>query len=166
MAKLLSQLKPPHGAVKKPKRLGRGDASGHGGTSTKGHKGQKARSGGYHKLGFEGGQMPLARRLPKRGFHNKFKKNFQVLNLEDLAEIPKDTKVDLDYLKSQRIIKQARDGVRILGNGEIKVPLTIVAHGFSKTAKEKIEKAGGKAELVAQKTRSKPAANPPAEENK
>ena len=166
MGKLLSELKPPAGAVKKSKRVGRGDGSGHGGTSTRGHKGQKARSGGYHKLGFEGGQMPLARRLPKRGFHNKFKKDYQVLNLEDLANIPKDTTVDLEYLKSQKVVKQVRDGIKILGNGEIKVPLTIVAHGFSKTAKEKIEKAGGKAELVQKKASAKGEAQTPTEKGK
>jgi large subunit ribosomal protein L15 len=148
MSKFLSELKPPPGAVKKKKRLGRGDASGHGGTSTKGHKGQKARAGGYHKMGFEGGQTPLIRRLPKRGFHNIFRKHFAVINLSDLEGIPSGTKVDAAYLKLNKRIKKIMDGLKVLGDGELKAPLTIVAHKFSKTAVAKIEKAGGKAELV------------------
>lgn len=148
MAKLLSELKPPPGAVKNKKRLGRGDASGHGGTSTKGHKGQKARAGGYHKAGFEGGQMPITRRLPKRGFHNPFRKEYSVVNLADLEGIPAGTTVDGAYLKASRKLRKLGDGVKVLGNGEIKVALTVVAHRFSKSALEKIEKAGGKAQLV------------------
>jgi len=150
MKSLLSELKPPVGGVKKNKRLGRGDASGHGGTSTKGHKGQKSRAGGYHKgPTFEGGQMPLSRRLPKRGFHNVFRKEYAVLNLSDLEGIPAGTKVDAAYLKGQKRLKSLKDGIKVLGDGELKVALTIVAAKFSKTALAKIEKAGGKAELVA-----------------
>lgn len=155
MANLLSELKPPVGAVKKPKRLGRGDASGHGGTSTKGHKGQRSRAGGYHKgPTFEGGQMPLSRRLPKRGFHNIFRKEYAVLNLSDLEGIPSGTKVDATYLKTEKMIKSLKDGIKILGDGDLKVPLTIVAEKFSKTALAKIEKAGGKAMFASAPTSS------------
>jgi large subunit ribosomal protein L15 len=149
MTKLLSELKPPPGAVKNKKRLGRGDATGHGGTSTKGHKGQKARAGGYHKLGFEGGQMPISRRLPKRGFTNIFRTEYAVLNLADLEGIPSGTTVDAAYLKSHKKLKNPKGGIKVLGDGELKVPLTIVADKFSKTALAKIEKAGGKAEIFA-----------------
>ncbi len=148
MSKFLSQLKPPVGAVKNKKRLGRGDASGHGGTSTKGHKGQKARAGGYHKVGFEGGQMPLARRLPKRGFHNLFKKQFTIINLSDLQDIPAGTRVDPQFLKQTRRIRTLNEDLKILGDGEIQVPLTVVAHHFSGAAREKIEQAGGKIEVI------------------
>lgn len=148
MKKLLSELKPPRGAVKKKKRLGRGDASGHGGTSTKGHKGQLARSGGSSRPGFEGGQMPLIRRQPKRGFTNIFRKEYAVVNLADLAEIPAGTKIDAAYLKEHRYIRKIKDGLKILGEGEIKVSLTILANRFSKSAVEKITQAGGKAELI------------------
>jgi large subunit ribosomal protein L15 len=148
MAKFLSEMKPPQGAIHHKKRLGRGDASGHGGTSTKGHKGQKARAGGYHKVGFEGGQMPLIRRLPKRGFHNIFKHRYSVINLKDLEGIPGGTKVDVMFLKENRKIKKVRGDLKILGQGEIKVPLTIVAAKVSQSAREKIEKAGGKVELL------------------
>ncbi len=149
MGKLLSELKPPRGAVKNKMRLGRGDASGHGGTSTKGHKGQKARAGGYHKLTFEGGQMPITRRLPKRGFHNPFRRAYAVVNLWDLEGIPAGTTVDIAYLKANRKIRKLQDGLKILGDGELKVALTIVADKFSKSAQEKIEKSGGKAQRIA-----------------
>jgi large subunit ribosomal protein L15 len=149
MKKLLSQLKPPVGAVKNRKRLGRGDASGHGGTSTRGHKGQKARAGGYHKVGFEGGQMPLVRRLPKRGFNNIFRKQYAIVNLADLAEIPSGTTVDAAYLRRQKVIKKIGDGLKILGDGDLKFPLTVIASKFSKSAREKIEKAGGSAQIAA-----------------
>ena len=155
MAKFLSEMKPPRGAVHKKKRLGRGDGSGHGGTSTKGHKGQKARAGGYHKVGFEGGQMPLVRRLPKRGFHNIFKTRYSVINLKDLDGIPEGTKVDAMFLKESRRIKKVRGDLKILGQGEIKVPLTIVAAKVSQSAREKIEKAGGKVELLGDKGTTK-----------
>ena len=148
MGKLLSTLKPPRGSVRNKKRLGRGDGSGHGGTSTKGHKGQRARSGGYHKMGFEGGQMPLIRRLPKRGFTNIFKTEYNVLNLRDLADFPEGTQVDLQFLKDKRKIRKLKSGLKVLGVGEIKVPLTVVVAKISKSAKEKIEKAGGKVEIL------------------
>ena len=155
MGKFLSELKPPHGAVHQKKRLGRGDGSGHGGTSTKGHKGQRARAGGYHKVGFEGGQMPLARRLPKRGFTNIFKTQYSVINLKDLEGIPSGTKVDVAFLKANRFIKKIRGDLKILGQGEIKVPLTIIAAKVSESAREKIEKAGGKVELLVAKVATK-----------
>jgi large subunit ribosomal protein L15 len=155
MGKFLSELKPPPGAIHHKKRLGRGDGSGHGGTSTKGHKGQKARAGGYHKVGFEGGQMPLARRLPKRGFHNIFKTQYSVINLKDLADIPGGTKVDVAFLKESRKLKKVRGDLKILGQGDIKVPLTIVAAKVSESAREKIEKAGGKVELLGEKGTTK-----------
>lgn len=155
MTKLLSQLKPPVGAVKNRKRVGRGDGSGHGGTATRGHKGQKARSGGYHKVGFEGGQMPLARRLPKRGFTNIFRKEYAVINLSDLEGIPSGTTVDAAYLKKTKKIKKIGNGLKVLGNGELKVSLNILATKASKSAQEKIEKAGGKIEFLTKKPASK-----------
>jgi len=148
MVKLLSELKPPRGAVKNRKRIGRGEGSGHGGTATKGHKGQLARSGGMGKPGFEGGQMPLSRRLPKRGFTNIFKKHYAVINVGDLEGIPEGTTVDVAFLKENNKIKKIQDGLKVLGNGEIKVPLNIIAAKASKTAQEKIQKAGGKIELL------------------
>jgi len=146
MAKFLSEMKPPRGAVRNKKRLGRGDASGHGGTSTKGHKGQRARAGGYHKgPTFEGGQNPLVRRTPKRGFNNIFRKEYAVVNLADLEGIPAGTVVDAAYLKNSRKLRSLRDGLKVLGDGELKVALTVVADKFSASAKEKIEKSGGTA---------------------
>ncbi len=156
MAKFLSELKPPFGAVKNKKRLGRGDASGHGGTSTRGHKGQKARAGGYHKPGFEGGQMPLARRLPKRGFKNFFRKEYATVNLADLEGIPAGTQVDAAFLKANKKIRKLKDGLKILGDGELKVGLTIIAEKFSKSAASKIEKAGGKAQLKTPEAEKQP----------
>ncbi len=150
MGKLLSELQPPVGAVRNKKRLGRGDASGHGGTSTRGHKGQKSRAGGFHKQGFEGGQMPLSRRLPKRGFHNIFRKDFAIINLSDLEGIPSGTRVDETFLKQSRKLRRSTDGLKVLGEGDLKVPLTIVAHKFSKSALAKIEKVGGKAEILSE----------------
>ena len=149
MSKFLSQLKAPAGATHSKKRKGRGDSSGLGGTAGKGHKGQKARSGGFSKPGFEGGQMPLMRRLPKRGFSNRsFAKQCTILNLQDLKGIEANTVVDLKYLEDKKGLKIKKDGLRILGQGELDQPLTVIAHYFSSSAKEKIEKAGGKAQLV------------------
>lgn len=146
---LLNQLKAPKGATKNRKRLGRGESSGHGKTSGKGHKGQKARAGGFHKVGFEGGQMPLARRLPKRGFTNIFRKDYAVVNLDALANLPDTvTEVDATVLKECGLIKKVLGGLKVLGNGEIKRALTVKAKKFSKTAQEKIEKAGGKAVAI------------------
>lgn len=143
---LFNELRAPKGATKNKKRLGRGESSGLGKTSGKGHKGQKARSGGYHKVGFEGGQMPLARRLPKRGFRNIFKKSFATLNVEDLNRLPEDIKeIDVETLIKLKFVKKELDGLKILGNGELKRALSVKARKFTKTAQEKIEKAGGKA---------------------
>lgn len=132
------------------KRLGRGESSGLGKTSGRGHKGQKARSGGYHKVGFEGGQMPLQRRLPKRGFRSLNKKLFCVMNLDRFDCFEKDAEIDLKLLKEKGLVKKniKKFGLKILGNGELKNPLTIKAHHFSKSALEKIEKAGGTAVLI------------------
>lgn len=143
----LSSLKPAPGAKNKRKRLGRGPGSGLGSQSGKGHKGQKSRSGYKSKAWHEGGQMPMNRRLPKRGFTNIFKAVFQVVNLNSLEKLNHDV-IDKDILYSNRIIRKKRIPVKILGTGDITKPLTVKAHAFSKTAIEKIEKAGGKAEVV------------------
>jgi len=144
----LSELKPPEGAKKKRKRIGRGEGSGHGGTSTKGHKGYKARSGGKRRPGYEGGQMPLQRRLPKRGFKNPFRKEWAIVNLRDLADFSEGTVVDVEKLKASGFVKKAGCGVKILGEGEVTRPLTVRAHGFSLSARKKIEAAGGKVEVI------------------
>lgn len=144
----LSELRPPEGARKKKKRLGRGEGSGHGGTSTKGHKGYKARSGGYPSPGYEGGQMPLQRRLPKRGFKNPFRREYNIINVQDLTRFPPGATVDLVALRELGMVKQVRFGLKILGEGEIAHPLTVRAHRFSLAAKNKIEAAGGRAEVI------------------
>ena len=144
----LNDLRPPKGARKKKKRVGRGEGSGHGGTSTKGHKGLKARSGGTISPGFEGGQMPLQRRLPKRGFKNPFRKEWSIVNLGDLSAFPEGAVVDVESLQSSGLVKTVAFGVKILGDGEISRPLTVRAHAFSLSAKKKIEAAGGKAEVI------------------
>jgi len=148
MSKYLSRLESPRGANKKKKRLGRGDASGHGGTSTKGHKGQRARSGGYHKVGFEGGQMPLIRRVPKRGFTNIFHKEFSVINVGDLSRFKSGSLVDPQALCDTGLLNRSKEQVKVLGDGDLAVALTVRAHSFSKSAIEKIEKAGGKIERI------------------
>ena len=139
----LSSLKPPEGSKKKRKRVGRGDGSGHGGTSCKGHKGQNARSGGRVRPGFEGGQMPLSRRLPKRGFRNPFRKEIITVNLEQLKKFPQGTLIDKDALVSAGIVKRKGDGIKILGNGNIDYPISLKVEMVSKGAREKIEAAGG-----------------------
>lgn len=144
---LLSDLRPPHGAIKKRKRVGRGDASGHGSTSGRGQKGQKARAGGDISPYFEGGQMPLYRRLPKRGFKNIFRKEYHIVNIDDLAKRFKSNEiVDPKALREVGLIKMGP--VKLLGYGEITFPLTVRVHRFSKQAKEKIELAGGKVEVL------------------
>ena len=130
------------------KRIGRGHGSGQGKTAGKGHKGQKARSGGSIRPGFEGGQMPLQRRVPKRGFNNIFAKKIVALNVSDLARFENGATVDTEALIASGLIKKAYDGVKILGNGELNIKLTVKAAAFSETAKSKIEAAGGKAEVV------------------
>lgn len=147
----LHNLRPAEGGGVKPKkRVGRGIGSGLGKTSGRGHKGQNARSGGGVRPGFEGGQMPLFRRLPKRGFTNIFAKEWAEVNVEALNDFEQGTVVTPELLIEKGIVKKqkAKDGVRILGNGDIKVSLTVKAHHFSKSAAEKIEAAGGKAEVI------------------
>ena len=144
----LNELYPADGSTRKPKRVGRGMSSGMGKTSTRGHKGQKSRSGGGVRPGFEGGQMPLMRRLPKRGFVNIFKKQFAIVNVKDLNDFEENTKITPELLKECGFIKNVRDGVKILGDGELTVKVDVSAHFFSETAKEKIEAAGGKAEVI------------------
>lgn len=146
----LSRLKPAPGSQKKPKRIGRGPGSGHGKTSCKGHKGQRSRSGAKISPGFEGGQMPLNRRLPKRGFHNPFRKQMAVLNLDDLLRLAQGSpEVDLQRWVEEGRIKKARDGVKVLGRGEVSGPLLVRAHFFSESAKRKIREAGGRIEEIA-----------------
>ncbi|MBI2880966.1 MAG: 50S ribosomal protein L15 [Candidatus Tectomicrobia bacterium] len=141
----LEGLKPPKGARRESRRVGRGPGSGRGKTAGKGHKGQKARSGGHVQPWFEGGQMPLQRRIPKRGFTNLFKKNYAVVNVRDLARLPAGTRVDEALLRQMGLVKGRRDGVKVLGDGDLPVALTVEAHGFSESARSKIEAAGGRA---------------------
>ena len=143
----LHDLKPAVGATTAPKRLGRGTGSGLGKTSGKGHKGAKARSGGGKRPGFEGGQMPLTMRLPKRGFTNKFRKEFATVNVDRLNIFEDGEVVSPVELIQAGILKNVQDGVKILGNGEITKKLTVKATKFTATAKEKIEAAGGKVEV-------------------
>jgi large subunit ribosomal protein L15 len=144
----LHSLKPAKGANRKRKRVGRGPGSGHGVTAGRGHKGQKSRSGYSQRAGFEGGQMPLYRRLPKRGFTNIFAKKWAVLNVCDLDRLEEGSEVTPEMLLEKRLIKKLGDGLRILGNGELQKKLTVKAHHFSAAAKAKIEKAGGTAEVI------------------
>lgn len=147
----IEDLKP---AVKRKekKRVGRGPGSGHGKTSCKGHKGQKVRSGGTKGPGFEGGQMPLQRRLPKRGFKNRFKKEYAIVNLRDINKIEGVDIITPDILLEKGIIKNLKDGLKILGEGELERPLTIKADAFSASALAKITTAGGKWELLTNET--------------
>ena len=144
----IEDLKPAVGKSRKVKRVGRGIGSGHGKTSCKGHKGQKARSGGTKGPGFEGGQMPLQRRLPKRGFKNRFAVNYAVINLKDLIKIEGVDTITPEILMEKGILKDLKDGLKILGEGEIHRPLTIKADAFSASALSKINASGGKAELI------------------
>jgi large subunit ribosomal protein L15 len=144
----LSNLKPAIGSTKNRKRLGRGAGSGTGKTAGKGHKGQKARSGGSIKAGFEGGQMPLQRRLPKRGFTPLEKKVYALVNLRDLELFEPGSVVDFEALGGAGLVKALGDGIKILGDGELTKALTVKAHKFSKSAVAKIEAAGGVAEVI------------------
>ncbi|MDE7453152.1 MAG: 50S ribosomal protein L15 [Clostridia bacterium] len=146
----IDTLSPAEGATSSVKRLGRGIGSGHGKTSGKGHKGQWARSGGGVRPGFEGGQMPLSRRVPKRGFHNKWATSYTIVNLSQLEKLPAGTVVDFEYVSKNNLAKQVKNsaGLKVLGKGELKVALTVKAAKFSETAKAAIEKAGGKAEIA------------------
>ncbi|MBU2499357.1 MAG: 50S ribosomal protein L15 [Proteobacteria bacterium] len=144
----IHDLSPSEGSRKKRKRVGRGPGSGHGKTSCRGHKGQKARAGGSISPGFEGGQMPLQRRLPKRGFTNIFKKDYALINIRDLSRFSPNETLDVTALKNAGLVKKVGDGVKLLGKGEISHPLVLKVHKVSKTAKEKIEAAGGKVEIL------------------
>lgn len=144
----LNELSPAPGSVKEAKRKGRGIGTGNGKTAGRGHKGQKARSGGGVRPGFEGGQMPLARRLPKRGFNNIFADKYAYINVSTLDKFDDGSVVDTDALINAGIIKNALDGVKVLGRGDITKKLTVKAAKFSAGAKEKIEAAGGKAEVI------------------
>jgi len=146
----IDTLSPAQGATKATKRLGRGIGSGTGKTSGKGHKGQWARSGGGVRPGFEGGQMPIARRVPKRGFNHTAKKVYVIVNLSDLAELPANTVVDYGYVMENGLAKAVKNncGLKVLGNGELKVALTVKAAKFSASAKEAIEAAKGTAEII------------------
>ncbi|MBQ2945250.1 MAG: 50S ribosomal protein L15 [Clostridia bacterium] len=143
----LNELAPAIGAKTEAKRKGRGPGSGNGKTGGKGHKGQNARSGGGVRRGFEGGQMPITRRLPKRGFHNHFAKDYVVINLSDLARF-NGNEVTAEALIAAGVISRAGDGLKVLGKGELTKAVAVKAAKFTATAKEKIEAAGGKAEVI------------------
>ena len=147
----LSGLKPPKGQVKGRKRIGRGMGSGHGKTSTRGSKGQRAGTGFHQKRGFEGGQMPLHRRLPKRGFTNIFKKRFAIVNLGKLEKLEGDT-FNVDSLLAAGVIHKVHDGLKILGTGILTRKITVEAHHFSKSALEKIQVSGGTAQVIGAKS--------------
>jgi large subunit ribosomal protein L15 len=145
----LEDLRPADGAVKDRRRVGRGLGSGRGRTASRGVKGQGSRSGYSMRAGFEGGQMPLQRRMPKRGFTNIFRREFTCLNVRDLVRaFPKGGAVDIADLRAKGLVKGARAEVKILGEGDVKHAFTVRAHAFSATAKEKLEKAGGKCEVI------------------
>ena len=144
----ISELSPAPGSVKEAKRKGRGVGTGNGKTGGRGHKGQKARSGGGVRPGFEGGQMPLARRIPKRGFHNIFAKPLESVNISALNKFEDGAVVDAEALLKAGILSKCTYGVKILGNGDLSKKLTVNASAFSESAKQKIEAAGGKAEVV------------------
>ncbi|HEY7680010.1 MAG TPA: 50S ribosomal protein L15 [Terriglobia bacterium] len=144
----MSSIPVPPGQRHARKRLGRGMGSGHGKTSARGHKGQMSRSGTRIKRGFEGGQMPLQRRLPKRGFHNIFRKQFAIINLKEIARLGEAT-ISPEILLARGAVKDLRDGLKVLGEGDLAEPVSVSAHRFSQSAREKILKAGGKVEVLA-----------------
>ena len=144
----LHELSPAEGSVRESYRKGRGPGSGNGKTAGKGHKGQNARSGGGVRPGFEGGQLPLYRKLPKRGFHNKFGKTFAIINVRDLERFEDGAVVDAAVLSDAGLVTRIYDGIKVLGSGELTKKLTVKATVFSNTAKEKIEAAGGKTEVI------------------
>lgn len=143
----IHDLGPAYGATTKRSRVGRGIGSGNGKTAGKGHKGQKARTGGSIRRGFEGGQTPLYRRIPKRGFTNHFATEYAIVNLSDLEKFENDTVVNMELLLSEGLIRKELCGLKVLGNGQLTKKLTVVANKFSKTAEEKILAAGGKIEV-------------------
>ncbi len=144
----LHELKSPSGANKRTKRIGRGIGSGHGKTSTKGHKGQKARAGGGVRPGFEGGQMPLQRRIPKRGFTNIFATRYAIVNVKDLNVFNDGTEVTPELLKEAGIVKAMHDGVKVLGDGVLERKLTLKVHKVSRQAEEKVTAVGGRVEVI------------------
>jgi large subunit ribosomal protein L15 len=144
----IHDLAPLKGSKRKEKRVGRGPGSGHGKTSCRGHKGQKARSGGTAPPGFEGGQMPIQRRLPKRGFTNIFKKTIAVVNVKDLGTFEPNTTLDIETLKKAGLVRKGEATVKVLGKGDILHPLTLKVNHVSKAAQEKIESAGGTVQLL------------------
>ncbi|MBI5188815.1 MAG: 50S ribosomal protein L15 [Nitrospirae bacterium] len=144
----IEDLRPAEGSRRRDKRVGRGTGSGHGKTACKGHKGQRARSGGAKGPGFEGGQMPLQRRLPKRGFKNRFKVEYAIINLKDINRLNGLDIITPDVLVEKGIVKDLKDGLKVLGEGEINRPITVRANAFSASASHKIAAAGGKAEII------------------
>lgn len=144
----LYELSPAEGSARKAWRKGRGTGTGNGKTAGKGHKGQNARSGGGVRPGFEGGQLPLYRKLPKRGFYNRFGKQYAVVNVSELNVFEDGATVDINALLEKKIVRRELDGLKVLGNGEITKKITVIAKVFSGTAKEKIEAAGGKTEVA------------------
>lgn len=144
----LHELSPAIGSTKEAKRIGRGHGSGNGKTAGKGHKGQKARAGRGMRAGFEGGQMPLQRRVPKRGFNNIFATKFAIVNVSDLEVFKAGDIIDTKVLQEKGLVKKAYDGVKVLGNGNLSKAVTVKASAFSESAKSKIEAAGGKAEVI------------------
>ena len=144
----LHNLAPNPGARKRSKRIGRGPGSGRGKTAGKGHKGLLARSGRANQVGFEGGQMPLARRLPKRGFTNKFRKEYAIVNLDSLSSFTENSPINPQVLRKVGLVKRRGGLIKILGNGELEKPLVIEAHKFSESARKKIEQVGGQARVI------------------
>jgi len=144
----IQDLRPAMGSRKKRKIVGRGPGSGHGKTSTRGHKGQMSRSGAGRSPGFEGGQMPLIRKLPKRGFRRRPRAGYSIVNLDMLSRLKQEAPITPELLKEKGLVKGVVDYLKILGQGEIKVPVYIKAHAFSKSAEEKIKSAGGKCEII------------------
>jgi len=145
----IEDLRPAEGSRKRKKRVGRGPGSGHGKTATRGHKGQKSRSGAGKGAGFEGGQMPMQRRLPKRGFKNyPFKLDFAIVNLRDIAKIEGVEEITPELMMDKGLIKKIKDGVKVLGDGEMSRAVTVKAHAFSESARTKIAAAGGKTEVI------------------
>ena len=144
----LHELKPAEGSTRNRKRIGRGVGSGWGKTAGRGNKGHNARSGGGVRPGFEGGQMPLHRRLPKRGFNNIFKQEIAIVNVKDLERFESGSVVDASALVRSGLVKGRRDGIKLLGQGEIKIPLTVKINAISRSAREKIEAAGGSVEVI------------------
>ncbi|MBU1007409.1 MAG: 50S ribosomal protein L15 [Candidatus Omnitrophica bacterium] len=147
----IEDLKPSVGSKKRKKRVGRGPGSGHGKTSTRGQKGQMSRTGKGVTPGFEGGQMPLIRRLPKRGFNKRPNPGYHSINLALLSGLKKEASITPELLKEKKLIKKSVDFLKILGDGEITVPVSIKAHAFSRSAQEKIKNAGGKCEIISRK---------------